>query len=172
MSASAAEVGRHVICTDGWRVTMHVEVRRGPLPGPDSTAALCPANAPVSARDLPTGCQQQCSLVVPTVRAPRHLTEPRPSHLRSSRRGNRNAKVERSSRNGHWARYGVAGDTFSPRVFPSDTRARPETRHSLDSSKGALTIPGATTGSKAWTSIPCRRKLLPLLAQRGHLGGR
>ena len=25
----------------------------------------------VSARDLPTGCQQQCSLVVPTVRAPR-----------------------------------------------------------------------------------------------------
>ena len=30
----------------------------------------------VSARDLPTGCQQQCSLVVPTVRAPRHLTEP------------------------------------------------------------------------------------------------
>jgi hypothetical protein len=30
----------------------------------------------VGARDLPTGCQQQCSLVVPTVRAPRHLTEP------------------------------------------------------------------------------------------------
>ena len=30
----------------------------------------------VSARDLPTGCQQQCSLLVPTVRAPRHLTEP------------------------------------------------------------------------------------------------
>ena len=30
----------------------------------------------VSARDLPTGCQQQCSLVVPTVRAPRCLTEP------------------------------------------------------------------------------------------------
>ena len=30
----------------------------------------------VSARDLPTGCQQQSSLVVPTVRAPRHVTEP------------------------------------------------------------------------------------------------
>jgi len=30
----------------------------------------------VSARNLPTGCQQQCSLVVPTVRAPRYLTEP------------------------------------------------------------------------------------------------
>lgn len=30
----------------------------------------------VSARNLPTGCQQQCSLVVPTVRPPRHLTEP------------------------------------------------------------------------------------------------
>jgi hypothetical protein len=30
----------------------------------------------VSTRDLPTGCQQQCSLVVPTVRAPRCLTEP------------------------------------------------------------------------------------------------
>ena len=30
----------------------------------------------VSARDLPTGCQQQCSLLVPTVRAPRHVTEP------------------------------------------------------------------------------------------------
>ena len=30
----------------------------------------------VSARDLPTGCQQQCSLVIPTVRAPRCLTEP------------------------------------------------------------------------------------------------
>ena len=30
----------------------------------------------VSARDLPTGCQQRCSLVVPTVRALRHLTEP------------------------------------------------------------------------------------------------
>lgn len=36
MSASAAEVGRKVICADGWRVTMHVEVRRGPLQGPDS----------------------------------------------------------------------------------------------------------------------------------------
>jgi hypothetical protein len=35
MSASAAEVGRNVICADGWRVTMHVEVRRGPLQGPD-----------------------------------------------------------------------------------------------------------------------------------------
>jgi hypothetical protein len=34
----------------------------------------------VSARDPPTGCQQQCSLVVPTVRAARHLAEPeRPS---------------------------------------------------------------------------------------------
>src|SRR5688572_1198625 len=30
----------------------------------------------MSARDLPTGCQQQCSLVVPTVRAPQHLAEP------------------------------------------------------------------------------------------------
>jgi hypothetical protein len=30
----------------------------------------------VRTRDLPTGCQQQCSLVVPTVRAPRCLTEP------------------------------------------------------------------------------------------------
>ena len=28
-----------------------------------------------SARDLPTGCQQQCSLVVPTVRAARPLSE-------------------------------------------------------------------------------------------------
>ena len=36
MSASAAEAGCHVICADGWRVTMHVEVRRGPLQGPDS----------------------------------------------------------------------------------------------------------------------------------------
>src|SRR5688572_31920598 len=67
MSARAAEVGvrREVICADGWRVTLHVEVRRGPLQG-----------RIVSARDLPTGCQQQCSLVVPTVRAPRYLTEP------------------------------------------------------------------------------------------------
>ena len=36
MSASAADVGRKVICADGWRVTMHVEVRKGPLQGPDS----------------------------------------------------------------------------------------------------------------------------------------
>ena len=36
MSASAAEAGCHVICADGWRVTMHVEVHRGPLQGPDS----------------------------------------------------------------------------------------------------------------------------------------
>jgi hypothetical protein len=35
MSASAADVGRKVIWGDGWRVTMHVEVRRGPLQGPD-----------------------------------------------------------------------------------------------------------------------------------------
>jgi hypothetical protein len=48
MSASAAEVevGREVICADGWRVTMHVEVRRGPH---------CKGQI-VSARDLPTGC--------------------------------------------------------------------------------------------------------------------
>ena len=61
MSASAAEVGvgREVFCADGWRVTMHVEVRRGPHR----------KGQIVSARDLPTGCQQQCSLVVPTVRA-------------------------------------------------------------------------------------------------------
>ena len=33
MYARAAEVGvgGEVICADGWRVTMHVEVRRGPL---------------------------------------------------------------------------------------------------------------------------------------------
>ena len=50
---------------------MHVEVRRGHYKGQI-----------VSARDLPTGCQQQCSLVVPTVRAPRCLTEPSAkSHL-------------------------------------------------------------------------------------------
>jgi hypothetical protein len=36
MSASAAEVGRRVICADGWRVTMHVEVRRGLVQGPNS----------------------------------------------------------------------------------------------------------------------------------------
>ena len=61
MSARAAEVGvgREVICADGWRVTMHVDVRRGPN---------CKGQK-VSARDLPTGCQQQSSLVVPTVRA-------------------------------------------------------------------------------------------------------
>jgi hypothetical protein len=78
MSASAAEVGRKVICADGWRVTMHIEVRRGPYKGQI-----------VSARDLPTGCQQQCSLVVPTVRAPRCLTDRAPSHIRSSRRSDR-----------------------------------------------------------------------------------
>ena len=52
MSATAAEVGvgREVICADGWRVTMHVEVRRGPI---------CKGQI-VSARDLPTECQQQC----------------------------------------------------------------------------------------------------------------
>jgi hypothetical protein len=65
MSASAAEVGRQVTCRNGWRVTTHVEVRKGPLQGQI-----------VSARDLPTRCQQQCSLVVPTVRALRYLTEP------------------------------------------------------------------------------------------------
>jgi hypothetical protein len=37
-----------------------------------------------------------------------------PSRLRSSRRGDPNAKAKRSSRNGHWARHGVAGDTFPP----------------------------------------------------------
>jgi hypothetical protein len=31
MSARAAEVGRKVTCGDGWRVSMHVEVRRGPF---------------------------------------------------------------------------------------------------------------------------------------------
>ena len=36
MSTSAANGGRKVMCADGWRVTMHVEVRRGPLQGPDS----------------------------------------------------------------------------------------------------------------------------------------
>ena len=36
MAARAAQIGRHVLCTGGWRVTMHVEVRRGPLQGPDS----------------------------------------------------------------------------------------------------------------------------------------
>jgi hypothetical protein len=48
----------------------------------------------VSARDLPAGCQQQCSLVVPTVRAPRHLTEPRAKPPQSSRRSDRNAKID------------------------------------------------------------------------------
>ncbi len=35
MSASAADVGLRVMCAEGWRVTMHVEVRRDPLQGPD-----------------------------------------------------------------------------------------------------------------------------------------
>ena len=85
MSASAAEVGvgREVICADGWRVTMHVEVRRGPN---------CKGQI-VSARDQP-GCQQQCSLVVPTVRATTSDPDRAPSHLKSSRRSDRNAKVD------------------------------------------------------------------------------
>ena len=47
----------------------------------------------VSARDLPTGCQQRCSLVVPTVRAARHLTNRAPSHLGSCQRSDRNANL-------------------------------------------------------------------------------
>ena len=44
---------------------MHLEVRKGLLQGPD-----CERQGPT------TGCQQRCSLVVPTVRALRHLTQP------------------------------------------------------------------------------------------------
>ena len=65
MSASGAEVGRKVICADGWRVTMHVEVRRGPLEGPDSE------------RQGPTNRMSAAMFSgSPTVRAPRYLTEP------------------------------------------------------------------------------------------------
>ena len=64
MSASAADGGRKVICADGWRVTMHVEVRRDPLQGPDSE------------RQGPTNRMSAAILSGnPTVRAPRHLTE-------------------------------------------------------------------------------------------------
>ena len=49
----------------------------------------------VSARDLPIGCQQQCSLVVPTVRAPRYLTEPSTKSHQNRRRSDRNAKAIR-----------------------------------------------------------------------------
>ena len=86
MSASAAEV-RRVICADGLRVTMHVEVRRGLLQGPDSER-----------QDLPTGCRQRCSLVVPTVRAPRHLTEP--SAKSAQKQATRRPEVDHLSNNG------------------------------------------------------------------------
>jgi hypothetical protein len=51
----------------------------------------------VGARDLPTGCQQQCSLVVPTVRAPRHLTEPSAKSPQSSRQATGTRRSTRSA---------------------------------------------------------------------------
>jgi hypothetical protein len=83
MSASAAEVGRKVICADGWRVTMHVEVRRGPLQGPDSERQG-PTNRMSAA--MFSGSPHSTRATTPD------RTE-RPSHLRSSRRSDRNAKV-------------------------------------------------------------------------------
>jgi hypothetical protein len=101
MSARAAEVGvgREVICADGWRVTMHVEVRRGPN---------CKGQI-VSARDLPTGCQQQCSLVVPTVRATtsdrteRQVTSKAADEATGTRRSTRSAstRISLPARGGH-----------------------------------------------------------------------
>jgi hypothetical protein len=82
MSASAAEVGRHVICTDGWRVTMHVELRRGHYKGQI-----------VSARDPPTRCQQQCSLVVPQYA--RHDIWPNPSAKSPQKRPTKRPERER-----------------------------------------------------------------------------
>jgi hypothetical protein len=106
MSASAADGGRKVMCADGWRVTMHVEVRRGPL---------CKGQI-VSARDLPTGCQQQCSLVVPTVRAPRHLTEPsaKPPQKQPTKR------PEREGRHGHPAPRSAFPASYSDRRPAAD----------------------------------------------------
>ena len=101
MSASAAEVGvaGEVICADGWRVTMHVEVRRDPH---------CKGQI-VSARDLPTGCQQQCSLVVPTVRATtsdrteRQVTSKAADEATGPRRSTRSAstRISLPARGGH-----------------------------------------------------------------------
>jgi hypothetical protein len=76
-----------------------------------------------------------------------------PSRLRSSRRGDPNAKAKRSSRNGHWARHGVAGDTFSPRVFPTDTRARPETRHRSTYSRFRELRPEARRGPTSLVAV-------------------
>jgi hypothetical protein len=72
----------------------------------------------MSARDLPTRCQQQCSLVVPTVRASGYLTEP----SAKSRNKQPTKRPEREGRRGQPA----------PRsAFParcSDRRQRPMTR--------------------------------------------
>ena len=83
MPASAAEVGRKVICPDGWRVTMHIEVRRGPLQGRDSE------------RQGPTNRMSAAMFSgSPHSSAPRHLTEPSAKPPQSSRRSDRNAKVD------------------------------------------------------------------------------
>src|SRR5687768_2670881 len=83
MSASAAEVRRQVICTDGWRVTLHVEVRRGPLQGPDSE------------RQRPTNRMSAAMFSGSPHSTRHHIRRNRaPSHLKSSRRSDRNANLQ------------------------------------------------------------------------------
>jgi hypothetical protein len=64
----------------------------------------------VSARDLPIGCQQQCSLVVPTVRAPRCLTEP-------STKSHQKQATKRPERERLTAWADGAGDSAAQRVI-------------------------------------------------------
>jgi hypothetical protein len=89
MSASAAEVGRKVICADGWRVTMHIEVRRGPLQGPNSERQG-PTNRMSAAMFSGSPHSTRATLSDPTER---HVTSEAADEATGTRRSTRSAST-------------------------------------------------------------------------------
>jgi hypothetical protein len=97
----------------------------------------------VSARDLPTGCQQQCSLAVPTVRASRHLTEP--SAKSPQKQPTKRPEREPLSGNRPWSSH---RHTDHPRPRPTATPSRWPTRPTRIPAPASNRISGLSTSTR------------------------
>ena len=168
--------GRKVICADGWRVTMHVEVRRGPLQGPDSERQG-PTNR-MSAAMFSGG--PHSTRATTSDRTERQVTSKAADEATGTRRSTRSASTKISLPARCSDRRPAADDPDpAPATAPGGGHRWPGHRlrdHPLrvsrmgrgqcdppNSATGTRTIPGSTRrGDRVWPRRRVRQKEKPM----------
>ena len=183
--ASCAESGcPQVRQRSGWRAKLSAPTVGEPLCMSKSVEAHYKGQI-VSARDLPTGCQQQCSLVVPTVRATtsdrteRQVTSKAADEATGTRRSMRSASTKISLPARCSDRRPAPDDPTPPlpQLQAQATAGLPTASGSSiageshgrgqcdppNSATGTRTIPGSTRrGDRVWPRRRVRQKEKPM----------